>query len=116
MAGYQPVDYFATLARSREAANLNMIRYYAGLQVDLRRDFRHFFVVHTEPSAPYVHRWMEEIQTIGAVMTPEQCVEELVKDERTSMFDFCQRFLQAFQVESDQDMPLKSGSTAKHGV
>jgi len=93
VAECQPVNYFGALARSREAANLNMIRYYAGLQVDLRRDYRHFAVVHTEPSAPYVHRWMEEIQTIATVITPEQCVDEFSKDERESMFDFCERFL-----------------------
>ncbi|PZC97145.1 hypothetical protein A1F95_04945 [Pyrenophora tritici-repentis] len=93
IADTQPVDYFGALARSPQAANLNMIRYYAGLQIDLRRDFRHFFVVHTEPSAPYVHRWIEEIQTIAAVITPEQCVQEFEKDERDSMFDFCERFL-----------------------
>ncbi|RMZ67211.1 chromo domain-containing [Pyrenophora seminiperda CCB06] len=94
VASCQPVDYFGTLARSPEAANLHMIRYYAGLQVDLRRDFRQFFVVHTEPSAPYVHGWMEEIQTIAAVITPEQCVEEFTKDQSESMFDFCERYLQ----------------------
>ncbi|KAL7777163.1 hypothetical protein CFE70_007586 [Pyrenophora teres f. teres 0-1] len=115
VAECQPVDYFGALARSREAANLNMIRYYAGLQIDLRRDFRHFFVVHTEPSAPYVHRWMEEIQTIAAVITPEQCVEELSMDERDSMFDFCERFLHEIQDKKDQEIPLRSGNTATRG-
>jgi chromo domain-containing protein 1 len=71
-----------------------MIRYYAGVQVDMRRDYRHFFVVHTEPEAPYVQKWKDEIQTIGSVITPEQCVEEFEKSSEESMFDFCERYME----------------------
>jgi chromo domain-containing protein 1 len=87
------VDYFNTVARSKEAANLNMIRYYAGLQVDMRRDYRHFYVVHTEPRTKYVQQWKEEIQTIANVLTPEQCIKEFKKDGQDSMFDFYERFM-----------------------
>lgn len=92
IAEEQPVDYFNTLKRSQEEANLNMIRYYAGLQVDLRRDYRHFFVVHTEPGAPYIQRWKEEIQTIAGVITPEECIKELENHE-SGLFDFCERYM-----------------------
>lgn len=71
-----------------------MIRYYAGMQTDMRRDYRHFFVVHTEPEAGYVTQWKEEIQTIGAVITLERCVEEFEKRSEESMFDFCERFME----------------------
>jgi len=79
IAEEQPVDYFNALACGTEEANLRMIRYYAGLQVEMRRDYRHFFVVHTEPFAPCVRQWKKEIQTIAEVITPEQCVAELSK-------------------------------------
>jgi chromo domain-containing protein 1 len=97
IAECEPVDYFNTVARSKEAANLNMIRYYAGLQVDMRRDYRHFYVVHTEPTAKYVQQWKHEIQTITDVITPEQCVKEFMKNGQDSMFDFYERFMPAIE-------------------
>lgn len=93
IAEEQPVDYFRTHERSQVEANLRMIRYYAGLQVHMRRDYRHFFVVHTEPSEPYVQQWKQEIQTIAGVLTPEECIEELGKDDSSSLFDFCVRHM-----------------------
>jgi chromo domain-containing protein 1 len=99
IAEEQPVDYFNTLAQSQEKANLHMIRYFAGLQIDMRRDYRHFFVVHTEPSAPCAKEWMSEIQTIADVITPEQCIVELEKDGSVSMFDFCERYMQKKDVK-----------------
>jgi chromo domain-containing protein 1 len=99
IAESEPVDYFRTVARSQEAANLNMIRYYAGLQVEMRRDYRHFFVVHTQPRAGYVQQWRQEIQTIGGVLSPKQCVEELQKDSKVSLFDFCERFMPKKEAE-----------------
>lgn len=95
IAECEPLDYFNTAAHNQQEANLNMIRYYAGLQVDLRRDYRHFFVVHTEPTAEYVQQWKDEIQTIAEVMTPSRCVQELQKEDEVSMFDFCERFMAA---------------------
>jgi len=65
-----------------------MIRYYAGLQVDMRRDYRHFYVVHTEPTASYLKDWKQEIQTIAEVITPGQCIKELKKSGQDSMFNF----------------------------
>ena len=91
MAEGEPIDFFTARARSREAAHLTMVRYYAGLQVELRRDYRHFFVVHTEPQA--TQQWRQEMQTIADVLTPQQCVEELQKESDFSMFDFCERFI-----------------------
>lgn len=93
IAGEEPVDYFDTLARSQEEANFQMIRYYAALQVDMRRDYRQFYVVHTEPTGLYAQKWKEEWQTIADVITPEKLVEELKKESRESMFDFCERFM-----------------------
>ena len=93
IADCEPVDYFNTLARSQEDANTNMIRYYAGLQVDMRRDYRNFFIVHTEPAAPCVQRWKQEIQTIAGILTTRKCAQELSKSSEDSMFDFCERFM-----------------------
>lgn len=87
------VDYFNSLASSQQKANYEMICYFAGLQVHLRHDYRHFYVVHTEPDAPYVQEWKDEIQTIVEVMTPERCVAELAKDSEDSIFDFLERYM-----------------------
>lgn len=97
VADEQPLNYFNTLARSQEEANLRMIQYYSTLQIDMRRDYRHFFVVHTEPSAAYVKDWKQEMQNIAEVITPEQCVAELARSSRyggkETMFDFCERYM-----------------------
>lgn len=102
IAEEQPLDYFDTLARSQEEANLRMIRYYAGLQVDMRRDYRHFFVIHTEPFATCVRQWKQEVQTIVDVLTPEQCVAELARNESDAsqrpMFDFCERYMSRLET------------------
>ncbi|KAH7073887.1 hypothetical protein BKA63DRAFT_514985 [Paraphoma chrysanthemicola] len=102
IAEAQPLDYFNTLARSQEEADLRMIRYYAGLQVDMRRDYRHFFVIHTEPFATCVRQWKQEIQTIADVLTPEQYVAELAKEEpdasQRPMFDFCERYMSKLET------------------
>ncbi|EMD87644.1 hypothetical protein COCC4DRAFT_193043 [Bipolaris maydis ATCC 48331] len=93
IADSEPVTYFKTVKRDPAAANLNMMRYFAGLHVDLRRDYRHFFLVHTDAQAGVVQQWRDEIQTIGRVMSPRQCVQELEKESRVSMIDFYERFL-----------------------
>lgn len=96
VAKVEPVDYFNALARSREKANLRMIRYYAGLHVDTRRDYRHFYIVHTDRSGPCVQQWQREVQTLTDIMTPEQCIQELSKDEgdqNDQKFDFYERYL-----------------------
>jgi chromo domain-containing protein 1 len=105
----EPVDYFNTLARSQEAANLNMIRYYAALQVDMRRDYRHFYVVHTEPQAPYVTKWKNEIQTIAEVITPEQCIKEFRKAGQDGMFNFHEDVMAG---DMDAKGAVKSGGEA----
>ena len=69
------------------------MRYYAGLHVDMRRDYRHFYLVHTDPQAGVVQQWRDEMQTIGRVMSPRQCVQELEKESRVSMIDFCEWFM-----------------------
>lgn len=74
------IDYFNALSRSQEEANHTMIRYYALTQIDMRRKYRHFYVVHTEPSAPCVGGWKQEIQSIADVLSPEVCIQELEKE------------------------------------
>jgi chromo domain-containing protein 1 len=104
IAEEKPVEYFTALAYSQEEANLRMIRYYAGLQIDLRRDYRHFYVVHTDTAATCVKQWKEEIQSIAEVITPQQCINELAKDGSghgtNQMFDFYERYMP--EVETGQ--------------
>jgi chromo domain-containing protein 1 len=131
IAEEEPVGFFKAREHSREEANLRMIRYYAGLQSDLRRDYRHFYVVHTEPTADCAKQWREEIQSIAEVITPEQCIEELLENVLEPgadlMFDFHERHMvekktakipnitaaQATDVQSPQvstsQMSLESG-------
>ncbi|KAI4706754.1 hypothetical protein J4E89_008449 [Alternaria sp. Ai002NY15] len=112
IAECEPVDYFNTLKRSQQAANLNMIRYYAGLQVDMRRDYRHFYVVHTEPTASYVKEWKQEIQTIAEVITPGQCIKELKKSGQDSMFNFFEDVMAGDVGEKGAD---KDGDATRTG-
>jgi len=112
IAECEPVDYFNTLKRSQQAANLNMIRYYAGLQVDMRRDYRHFYVVHTEPTASYVKEWKQEIQTIAEVISPEQCIKEFKKSGQDSMFNFFEDVMAGDVGEKGAD---KDGDATRTG-
>jgi chromo domain-containing protein 1 len=103
----QPLDYFAIAARDPKEATRRMIRYYAGLQVDMRRDYRHFYVVHTEPFATCVRTWKQDVQTIADVIDPERCVAELstimVKGDGKSLFDFHERHMPALNSLSIAD-------------
>ncbi|KAF1829423.1 hypothetical protein BDW02DRAFT_561180 [Decorospora gaudefroyi] len=107
IAECEPVDYFNRLARSQEEANLAMIRYYAGLHIDMRRDYRHFFIVHTEPAASYAQQWKQEIQTISEIITPEQCAQELSKKGEESMFDFYVRFMPEYKDKNWKEHLLR---------
>lgn len=106
IAEEQPLDYFNTLSRDPEEANMRMIQYYAGLQIDMRRSYRHFFVVHTEPFAPCVREWKKDIQTITDVITPEQCVTELsesaTEGDKQPMLDFLERYMPKLEIEPKQ--------------
>jgi chromo domain-containing protein 1 len=96
VADEEPVAYFRSLAQSREKANLRMIRFYAGLHVDSRRDYRHFYIVHTDCSGPSVEQWQREVQTLTGIMTPEECIKELSKDGADAIdqkIDFYEHYL-----------------------
>lgn len=83
------LDYFNVLAKSQEDANTSMIGYYAALQSnDLRRHYRNFYVVHTQPDANCAQHWKDTIHNISDVITPERCAEELEKPSKDSLFDF----------------------------
>lgn len=101
-----PLDYYRTAIHSQEDANLNMIRYYAGLQVDMRRKYRHFHIVHTEPDSPRVQQWREEIHTIANVITPAQCIDELRKQGEESMFDFHERNMPGNKGKNWTELPV----------
>ena len=113
IAEAEPVDYFNTLTRSQDDANLHMIRYYAGLQVDMRRDYRHFFIVHTEPEAKCVQQWQQEIQTIAEVITPERCVEELGKEGGEGLFEFYERYMSEIDVQDGKQIQSATDSADK---
>jgi chromo domain-containing protein 1 len=105
IAEEQPVDYFNALARSREEANMRMIRYYAGVQIDMRRDYRHFYVVHTDRLAIHAKQWKQEIQTLTDVITPERCIAELsgdgANDGKQPLFDFYEEMYAGSERRTD---------------
>ncbi|KAH6642779.1 hypothetical protein C7974DRAFT_372654 [Boeremia exigua] len=83
------LDYFNRRAHSREDANTHMIGYYAAMQAtDMRRAYRQFYVVHTEPEAACAQQWKASIHNIADVITPEQCCNEFSKASKDSLFDF----------------------------
>ncbi|KAJ4335575.1 hypothetical protein N0V95_008855 [Ascochyta clinopodiicola] len=104
IADQQPLDYFNCLSNSQDDANLRMITYYATMQVLMRRDYRRFYVVHTEPEAPCAQQWSKRVQTIAEVITPEKCVEELGKDGRESLFDFLDWYMGSKVEEKEKNM------------
>ncbi|KAF3000883.1 hypothetical protein E8E13_007818 [Curvularia kusanoi] len=80
------LDYFNL---SAEDANSNVIGYYAALHsADLRRMYRKFYVVHTNPSTADAQHWLDTIHNISGVMSPKQCIEELSKPGKESLIDF----------------------------
>lgn len=89
IAEHPPLDYFNRIVNSKEDANEHMIRYYAAMQsADLRRAYRHFYVVHTAPEADCAEEWKASIHNIAGIISPEQCIEELSKPSKESTFDF----------------------------
>ncbi|KAL5121505.1 hypothetical protein ACEQ8H_000577 [Pleosporales sp. CAS-2024a] len=114
VASEEPVDYFNSLARSREKANLRMVRYYAGLHIDVRCDYRYLYVVHTDCSGSAAKQWQRECENITDIITPERCIDELSKgdtgDEEGKLFDFYDRYLVQTGDDSASAQPLKQVS------
>lgn len=122
IAEHSPLDYFNRVANNQEDSNTQMIRYYAAMQsADLRRAFRHFYVVHTEPEADCAKDWKATIHNIAGIITPEQCIEELSRFSKESLFDFWDWAMKPkgkqSVVEQEQeeigDAPMQMSSPAK---
>jgi chromo domain-containing protein 1 len=77
--------YFKALQHGQEQANDLQVEQFAGTVIDLRRDYRHFSVVHTEPSKV---DWQSRWHNIDEVMTPEQCIEYLEQPAHGNRFEF----------------------------
>jgi chromo domain-containing protein 1 len=115
----QPLDYFGALARNQEEATTRMVEYYGCVHVDMRRDYRHFYVVHTDPRAPCATRWKSKNHVLSDVITPEQCILELSKDglnpESNSVFDFYERYLLGSSKEPTDDSNSKTLTSTQPG-
>jgi chromo domain-containing protein 1 len=87
-----PIEYWNTLARSRDEANSRMVQHYASIHLEQRRIYRYYYVVHTDHLAVEAEQWQQKIQTITDVITPQQCIDELSReggDEgQQKLFDF----------------------------
>lgn len=112
IAETQPLDYFNRLTNDPEDANTHMIGYYAAMQsVDMRRHYRQFYVVDTEPEAAYAQRWKSTIHNISDVISPERCVEELSKESKESLFDFLDWAMGPKAVQKDQEVEKETEET-----
>jgi chromo domain-containing protein 1 len=111
IAELAPLNYFNVLAKSQEDANTSMIGYYAALQSnDLRRHYRSFYVVHTEPGANCAQHWKDTIHNISDVITPERCAEELEKPSKDSLFDFLDWAMEPKEKGNDAGVGSEDGS------
>lgn len=77
--------YYSALGRSQHEANTKMVEFYAGVAVELRDYYRHYFVVHTDPAAV---DWQNTYKNIDEVMTPEAFIECLKQPGKGNRFDF----------------------------
>lgn len=115
----QPLDYFEALARSQEEATTRMIHYYGCVHIDMRRDYRHFYVVHTDPRATCASHWKSKNQVLSDIITPEKCVQELSKDvlgpDPSSMFDFYERYMVESSKESANDSNTNTVASIQPG-
>jgi chromo domain-containing protein 1 len=122
VAEHPPVDYFNRLANSQEDANTHMVGYYAAMQsADMQRAYRYFYVVHTEPEAACAKEWKASIHNIADIITPEQCMEELRKSSKDSLFDFLDWAMEPKEEQSEVepetegmgDAPMEMSSPIK---
>lgn len=76
--------YYEARKQSQHEANTDMAHHYSGLVIMERRNYRHYFVVHTDPGEV---DWKETITTIDEVITPEKCIEYFEQEPKGSKFD-----------------------------
>ncbi|KAL5424987.1 hypothetical protein PMIN07_010671 [Paraphaeosphaeria minitans] len=76
--------YYEARKKSQHEANTDMAHHYSGLVVMERRNYRHYFVVHTSPE---MVDWKETITNIEEVITPEKCIEYFEQAPKGSRFD-----------------------------
>ncbi|KAF2121272.1 hypothetical protein BDV96DRAFT_563903 [Lophiotrema nucula] len=77
--------YFEALDRSQDEANKSMVGLYAEVILDLRKSYRQYLVVHTEPTKV---DWQSRWQHIGEIMTPEKCIEYFQQPPKDCRFNF----------------------------
>jgi chromo domain-containing protein 1 len=76
--------YYEARKHSQYEANTDMAHHYSGLVVTERRNYRHYFVVHTNPE---MVDWKETIMNIDEIITPEKCVEYFEQEPKGCKFD-----------------------------
>ncbi|KAF2271696.1 uncharacterized protein EI97DRAFT_470965 [Westerdykella ornata] len=93
----EPADqsqaYFAALSSSPTGAIDQQVEYWAKKVCAMRKSYRHFFVVHTEPSSEQSAEWQRKFCNIDEVITPEKCIELLKEDSEGSRIDFMEWYL-----------------------
>ncbi|KAF2688760.1 hypothetical protein K458DRAFT_428271 [Lentithecium fluviatile CBS 122367] len=94
--------YYPALTTSQSLANTKMIQYFGGMLIDLRHDYRQYFVVHTDPHGEDAKNWKAQIQNIDEVMSPEKFIEEFQGEPRGNRFDF---FEWSFPLKKRVDSP-----------
>ena len=79
--------YNDLVQHSQQEADFFGIEGYSVMMLgdELRRSYRHFYVVHLEPDT--VRHWQKELQHISDIITPEQCIEYLNESEEVQSHD-----------------------------
>ncbi|KAF2182796.1 hypothetical protein K469DRAFT_711489 [Zopfia rhizophila CBS 207.26] len=81
--------YFEALKRSQKEANNYMVDLFAQWIDSMKRDYRHFFVVHTGAELrDDAIEWMMRWKHLEEVMTPEKCIEYFEQPPKGNRFDF----------------------------
>ncbi|KAH7112158.1 hypothetical protein B0J11DRAFT_542776 [Dendryphion nanum] len=75
-------QYYEQLARGQKEANKEQVKLFGERLVYLNRDYRHFIVVHTEPSDV---DWQQKYQQLDEIMTPEQLIQCLEEPDAPGM-------------------------------
>ncbi|KAF2640478.1 hypothetical protein P280DRAFT_507175 [Massarina eburnea CBS 473.64] len=101
----RPDDYFPIISERRDImeemyyaspssdqpvpfANTKMVEYFGGMLNSLRKEYRHYFVVHTEPNSVVARDWKKRIAVVDEVLSPEQCVREFEGPAKGNRFEF----------------------------
>ncbi|CAI6328565.1 unnamed protein product [Periconia digitata] len=79
--------FYRALSVSQSAANTSMVEYFGDMLLVLRHSYRRYFVVHSTPKDVSAQDWVQRINVLEEVITPERCME-LLRNKEGKGFEF----------------------------